>query len=45
MANPTWYSQAGADAKFATKAELEQAKLGAKPAPRRTCPGTRPSRR
>lgn len=33
MANPTWYSQAGADAKFATKAELEQAKLGAKPAP------------
>lgn len=33
MANPTWYSQAGADAKFATKAELEQAKLAAKPAP------------
>lgn len=33
MANPTWYSQAGADARFATKAELEQAKLGAKPAP------------
>ena len=33
MANPTWYSQAGADARFATKAELEQAKLAAKPAP------------
>ena len=31
MANPTWYSQAGADAKFATKAELVQEGLGAKP--------------